>query len=49
MMNFEEELADLINKHLKSNSYDSIVSALELALMALHEESAQSLREAEAE
>lgn len=47
-MNFEEELADLINKHLKAESYDGIVSALELSLMALKEQSAVALKEAEA-
>ena len=46
-MNFEEALADLIDKHLKAEGYDGIISALELKLMAMKEQEVEALREAE--
>jgi hypothetical protein len=42
-MNFEEALADLIDKHLKREGYDGIISALELKLMALREEEVDAI------
>jgi hypothetical protein len=35
---FEEALGDLINEYLKTESKDSVMSAMELALMALNED-----------
>jgi hypothetical protein len=46
-MDFEEALADLIDKHLKREGYDGIISALELKLMAMREQEAEALGEAE--
>jgi hypothetical protein len=42
-MNFEEALSDLIDKHLVREGYDGIISALELKLMALHEQEAEAI------
>lgn len=36
--NFEEALADLIDHYLQHDSRDSIISAMELKIMALNEE-----------
>jgi hypothetical protein len=46
-MNFEEALADLVDKHLKAEGYEGIISALELKLMAMREQEAEELGEAE--
>ncbi len=37
-MNFEEALADLVDKHLEREGYDGIIGALELKLMAMREQ-----------
>jgi hypothetical protein len=46
-MNFEEALADLVDKYLNVEGYDGIISALELKLMAMKEQEAEALREAD--
>ncbi len=42
-MNFEEALADLIDKHLEREGYDGIISSLELKLMAMREQEAGAI------
>lgn len=46
-MNFEEALADLIDRHLKSEGYDGIISAIEIRLMALREQEQEALDDCE--
>jgi hypothetical protein len=42
-MNFEEALADLIDKHIEREGYEGIISALELKMMALKEQEREAL------
>lgn len=46
-MNFEEALGDLIDKHLKREGYDGIISALEIKLIAMKEQEQEAIGEAE--
>lgn len=46
-MNFEEALNNLIERHLKAEGYDGIISALEIVLMAMREQEQEALRDAE--
>lgn len=48
-MNFEEAMADLIDKHLEREGFDGIISALELKLMALREQECEAMAELAAE
>lgn len=43
-MNFEEALADLIDKHIEREGYEGIISALELQAMALKEQERDALK-----
>jgi hypothetical protein len=43
MMNFEEALADLIDKHIENEGYEGIISALELKVMALKEQEREAI------
>lgn len=45
-MNFEEALADLIDKHIEREGYEGIISALELQMMALKEQERDALNDA---
>lgn len=45
-MNFEEALANLVDKHIEREGYEGIISALELKMMALKEQELEALREA---
>lgn len=42
-MNFEEALADLIDKHLTNEGFEGIISALELKMMAMREQELEAL------
>jgi hypothetical protein len=42
-MNFEEVLADLIDRHIESEGYEGIISVLELKMMALREQEREAL------
>lgn len=44
-MNFEEALADLIDKHLEREGYDGIISALELKTMAMREQEREAIND----
>jgi hypothetical protein len=44
-MNFEEALADLIDKHLEREGYEGIISALELSVMSMKEQEAAAISE----
>ena len=43
-MNFEEALADLIDKHLEREGFEGIISALELQLMATRENEREAMK-----
>lgn len=42
-MNFEEALADLIDKHLEREGYEGVISALEIQLMATREQEKEAM------
>lgn len=42
-MNFEEALADLVDRHLEREGFEGVISALELKIMALKEQEREAI------